>query len=79
MIFLFFKENDMNTDYIEINTQSSIKLNLDIPINKYDIINNGNMGYNGSKNYIKEIDEESYKLVLCVCKLNLTCEMILNF
>ena len=34
-----------------------IKLNLDYPINKYDLINNGNMGYNGSERYIKEIDK----------------------
>lgn len=34
-----------------------IKLFLDIPINKYDLINDGNMGYNGSKKYIKEIKE----------------------
>ena len=33
-----------------------VKLNLDLPINRYDIINKGNMGYNGSLGYIKEID-----------------------
>ena len=33
-----------------------VKLNLNIDINKYDIINNGNMGYNGSVVYINEID-----------------------
>lgn len=32
-----------------------IKLFLDIPINKFDLINEGNMGYNGSEKYIKEI------------------------
>lgn len=33
-----------------------IKLNNNIPRNKYDIINNGNLGYNGEKKYIKEIN-----------------------
>lgn len=33
-----------------------IKLDLNIKIDKYDLINNGNMGYQGSKTYIKEID-----------------------
>lgn len=32
-----------------------IKLFLDIPINKYDLINEGNMGYQGSRKYIEEI------------------------
>lgn len=34
----------------------TFKLNLDIPITKYDIINDGNMGYNGENKYIEEID-----------------------
>ena len=34
-----------------------MKLNHNIEINKYDIINNGNMGYNGANKYIKEIDK----------------------
>ena len=33
-----------------------MKLNFNVPITKYDIINNGNMGYNGAKRYIDEID-----------------------
>lgn len=33
-----------------------IKLFLDIPINKYDLINEGNMGYQGAKKYIEEIE-----------------------
>ena len=32
-----------------------IKLYLDIPINKYDLINEGNMGYKGGTKYIEEI------------------------
>lgn len=35
----------------------NMKLNLDYPINKYDIINNGNMGYKGSEKYIKEVEK----------------------
>ena len=38
-----------------------IKLNLDMPINKYDIINNGNMGYHGKDRYISEIDNNCKK------------------
>lgn len=34
-----------------------IKLFLDEPINKFDIINNGNMGYHGVERYIKEMDD----------------------
>ena len=34
-----------------------VKLELGLNIDKYDLINNGNMGYNGSYKYIKEIDE----------------------
>ena len=34
-----------------------IKLNLDIPIDKYDIINHGNMGYGGADGYISELDQ----------------------
>jgi len=43
--------------YIFGNFAYLIKLNNDMPINKFDLINNGNMGYNGTKKYIEEIDE----------------------
>ncbi|MBQ8682004.1 MAG: hypothetical protein IJ509_03745 [Bacilli bacterium] len=33
-----------------------IKLNNNMPINKFDLINEGNMGYNGTQKYIDEID-----------------------
>ena len=46
-----------------------IKLNNEIPINKYDIINNGNMGYHGEEKYLKEIDD--------YCKEN-KCIFIIN-
>ena len=42
--------------YILGNLSYIVKLNLDIDINKFDIINNGNMGYNGVVKYINEID-----------------------
>lgn len=35
----------------------TIKLELDKPIDKYDLINNGNMRYKGEYKYIDEIDE----------------------
>lgn len=38
-----------------------IKLNNNVSLNKYDIINNGNMGYNGKDKYIKEIDDHCSK------------------
>lgn len=47
--------------YIFGNYAYIIKLALDIPINKYDLINNGNMGYNGAERYIKEIEETCKK------------------
>lgn len=46
-----------------------MKLNFNVPITKYDIINNGNMGYNGAKRYIEEIDN--------YCKDN-KCLFIMN-
>ena len=33
-----------------------LKMDSGIPINKYDLVNNGNMGYKGAKRYIEEID-----------------------
>lgn len=44
--------------YVLGNYSYVIKLALDIPINKYDLINHGNMGYHGSERYIQEIDED---------------------
>lgn len=46
-----------------------MKLNFNVPITKYDIINNGNMGYNGANRYIDEIDN--------YCKDN-KCLFIMN-
>ena len=33
-----------------------IKLDINYPITKYDLINNGNLGYNGEKKYIRSLD-----------------------
>ena len=38
-----------------------VKLNLNMKINHYDIINNGNMGYEGEKRYVREIDNNCQK------------------
>lgn len=43
--------------YLLTNAAYQIKLNLDYEINKFDLINNGNMGYKGGEGYIKEIDD----------------------
>ena len=55
--------------YILNGSSYLVKLNLNIPINKYDLINNGNMGYKGSIKYINEIDK--------YCKNN-KCLFIIN-
>ena len=34
-----------------------IKLNINVKINKYDLILNGNMGYNGDERIIKEVND----------------------
>ena len=57
------------TPYILGRFSYILKLNHNIPITKYDIINNGNMGYNGAERYIKEIDK--------YCKKN-KCLFIIN-
>ena len=33
-----------------------IKLSIEYPLSKYDLINNGNMGYHGYSKYIHEVD-----------------------
>ena len=43
--------------YIFNNYSYFIKLDLDLPINKFDLINTGNMGYNGEVRYIEEIKD----------------------
>lgn len=48
--------NDYNKYYFSTYAYL-IKLMDNKTINKYDLINNGNMGYNGDQKYIKEVDE----------------------
>ena len=38
-----------------------VKLNVKYTLDKFDLINNGNMGYNGSNTYIEEIGEYCQK------------------
>ena len=42
--------------YIFGNYSYIVKVELGIPINKFDLINNGNMGYKGAIKYIEEIE-----------------------
>lgn len=55
--------------YILGNFSYLIKLNNNMKINKYDIINNGNLGYNGEAKYLKEIDEycKKQKCIFIIC------------
>ena len=66
---LYIEQYEDYTPYIFGSFAYLMKLNYEIPINKYDIINNGNMGYNGAKIYIEEIDN--------YCKEN-KCMFIMN-
>lgn len=57
------------TNYIDVNRDKYnhifmfsrnayyVKMDAKYPIDKYDMINDGNMGYNGSEKYIQEIDD----------------------
>ena len=54
-----YKEKYKNYNLYIIDSRAYlVKLELDIKINKYDLINNGNMGYKGSRKYIKEINKK---------------------
>ena len=55
--------------YILGNFSYLVKLNLELSINKYDIINNGNMGYLGYQKYIDEIDANCH-INKCVFVMN---------
>lgn len=57
----FIKKFPNDNLYILGNYSYLVKLSLDIPINKFDLINNGNMGYDGARKYIKEIKETCQK------------------
>ena len=49
-------KNDYDSIYLLTANAYEIKMNTSYKINKFDLINNGNMGYNGSIKYIKEIE-----------------------
>ena len=53
-----------------------IKLNYDLPITKFDLINNGNMGYGGAKKYIEEEDDycKDNKCIFVICEKELLME-----
>lgn len=59
----YLKDKSDYYDNIYIFTQISymIKLNMDMPLNKFDLINDGNMGYNGSSRYVREINDTCIK------------------
>lgn len=57
----YLEEYSEYTPYILGNFSYLMKLNLNIPINKFDNINNGNMGYHGSERYIQEIKGDCSK------------------
>ena len=63
----FLNNKEKIKTYILTSHSYFIKLELGIPITKYDLINEGNMGYKGDERYINEIDkscEEDKCLIL---------------
>ncbi len=50
-------DNDYNNLYIFVDVAYLIKLDMDIQINRYDLINNGNMGYKGEFKIINELED----------------------
>lgn len=62
-------KDDYDYVYLFSSVSYYIKLNANYPLSKYDLINNGNMGYNGANRYIDEIDS------FCA---NNKCAFILN-
>ena len=54
----YMNNNREKYDYIFLLSGNAYysKLNIKYKLTKYDLINNGNMGYQGDKKYIKEID-----------------------
>lgn len=55
----YVKDNSGVYDHIYFFSKNSfyVKLNAKYPLDKFDMICNGNMGYNGSRRYIKEVDD----------------------
>lgn len=60
-IYTYLDKYQDHSQYILGNFSYLVKLNGNIPITKFDIINNGNMGYHGSYTYIQEIDKDCQK------------------
>lgn len=55
----YINENKEKYDHIYFFSKNSyyVKLNTKYPIDKFDMICNGNMGYNGSSRYMKEVED----------------------
>lgn len=60
--------NDFDYIYFFSRNAYYVKMNVQYPLTKYDLINNGNMGYNGSIKYTEEVNS--------FCKKN-SCMFIL--
>lgn len=60
--------------YILGNFTYLIKLNNNMEATKYDIINNGNMGYGGQEKYLREIDDycQKEKCIFIICDEEIT-------
>lgn len=55
----YIRNNSNKYDHIYFFSKNAfyVKLNVSYPLDKYDMICNGNMGYNGSVRYIQEIND----------------------
>ena len=51
-------DNDYNNLFIFVDLAYLIKLDMNIQINKFDLINNGNMGYKGEYKIINELENK---------------------
>ena len=55
---LYLFDNDFDNFYIFDDLSYLIKLDMNLQIGKYDLINNGNMGYRGENNIIEKLEEK---------------------
>lgn len=55
--YMEFVKDDYDRVFLFTQNSYMIKLNTSYLLNKFDLINNGNMGYHGDKKYIRELDE----------------------
>ena len=58
--YILDKDSEYDDIYIFSEYAYILKLYSNLSINKFDLINNGNMGYNGSKRYIEEVSSNCY-------------------